>query len=160
LTKFRVLGAACAGMALILNLALENILLSAKERMVLIPGFLDFAPTWNWGVSFSLFSQGENSGRYVLIAILCAIVIVVGTLAWRAGNSLTAMGYGLVVGGALSNLLDRGRYGAVFDYLFLHLGREPLFVFNFPDAVITAGVALLIADSLRAEKAGSAPSTG
>ncbi|MEO8895743.1 MAG: signal peptidase II [Rhizomicrobium sp.] len=133
--------------------------MSAKEKMVLIPNFLDFAPTWNRGVSFSLFSQGENSGRYVLIAILCAIVIGVGTLAWRAGNSLTAMGYGFVVGGALGNLLDRGRYGAVFDYLFLHLGREPLFIFNFPDAVITMGVALLIADSLRAEKAGSALST-
>jgi signal peptidase II len=50
----------------------------------------------------------------------------------------------------LGNLLDRGRYAAVFDYLFLHLGREPLFVFNFPDAVITMGVVLLIADSLMA----------
>jgi signal peptidase II len=158
LTKFRALGATCAGAALVLNLLLENILMRAKEKMGLIPSVLDFAPTWNRGVSFSLFSQGENSGRYVLIAILAAIIIGVGMLAWRAGNNLTAMGYGLVVGGALGNLLDRSRYGAVFDYLFLHLGRAPLFVFNFSDAVITLGVALLVADNLRAAKAGSTPS--
>jgi signal peptidase II len=148
--KFRALAAACAGMALVLNLVLENILVSAKERMVLIPNFLDFAPTWNRGVSFSLFSQSENAGRYILIAILAAIVVGVGIMAWKAGNNLTAMGYGLVVGGALGNLLDRSRYGAVFDYLFLHLGREPLFVFNFPDAAITMGVVLLVADNLMA----------
>jgi signal peptidase II len=58
------------------------------------------------------------------------------------------MGYGLIVGGALGNLVDRSLHGSVFDYLFLHLGPVPLFVCNFPDIAISAGVLLLIAESL------------
>ena len=58
------------------------------------------------------------------------------------------MGYGLIVGGAMGNLVGRAIHGAVFDYLFLHLGRMPLFVCNFPDIAISAGVLLLIAESL------------
>jgi signal peptidase II len=152
LTKFRALSAACAGTALFLNLLIENILMDVKERVVLIPNLLDFAPTWNRGVSFSLFWQGGNSGQYVLIAILAAITVGVGVMAWRAGNSLAAIGYGLIVGGALGNLLDRSLYLGVFDYLFLHLGHRPLFVFNFPDAVISIAVLFLIADSVVAAK--------
>ncbi len=153
--KYRALGGACAGMALLLNLLIENILMNTNEKAILIPGLLDFVQTWNRGVSFSLFWQGGNSGRYILIAILAAIIIGVGILAWRAGNSFAAMGYGLIVGGALGNLIDRILYGPVFDYLFLHLGTVPLFVFNFSDAAISAGVVLLVADNLMAAKARS-----
>ena len=63
------------------------------------------------------------------------------------------MGYGLIVGGALGNLVDRALHGAVFDYLFLHLGRIPLFVCNFPDIAISSGVILLIAESLLIKQA-------
>lgn len=153
--KYRALGGACAGMALLLNLLIENILMNTNEKAILIPGLLDFVQTWNRGVSFSLYWQGGNSGRYILIAILAAIIIGVGILAWRAGNSFAAMGYGLIVGGALGNLIDRILYGPVFDYLFLHLGTVPLFVFNFSDAAISAGVVLLVADNLMAAKARS-----
>jgi len=68
--------------------------------------------------------------------------------AWRSASWLQAAGYGLVAGGALGNLSDRVLHGAVFDYLFLHLGSLPLFVFNFSDAAISAGALLVVADML------------
>jgi signal peptidase II len=70
-------------------------------------------------------------------------------MAWRAASIFAAAGFGLVLGGALGNLWDRGRYCAVFDYLSLHLGNVPLFVCNFADIAISMGVILLALDSLR-----------
>jgi len=142
-----------AGLAFIFGLLIEIILMPLKGNAVLIPGLLDFSQVWNRGVSFGLFRQDGDIGRYFLIAVLAAIAIGVSVLAWRATNRLTAAAYGLIVGGALGNLADRAVHGAVFDYLFLHLGRVPLFVCNFPDIVISAGVALLIGESLLTKEA-------
>ncbi len=132
----------------LLGVVIETILMPVKGNAVLIPGLLDFVQVWNRGVSFGLFRQDSDMGRYFLIAILAVIAIGVSMLAWRAANGLMAAAYGLIVGGALGNLLDRGLHGAVFDYLFLHLGQTPLFVCNFPDIAISAGVILLLGESL------------
>jgi signal peptidase II len=88
-----------------------------------------------------------------LIALLVVITVCVAAAAWRTATMLTAMGYALILGGALGNLSDRLlNDGAVFDFLALHLGRIPLFVCNFPDIVITAGVILLFAGLLFEER--------
>jgi len=142
-----------AGLAFIFGLLIEIVLMPLKGNAVLIPGLLDFSQVWNRGVSFGLFRQDGDIGRYFLIAVLAAIAIGVSVLAWRATNRLTAAAYGLIVGGALGNLADRAVHGAVFDYLFLHLGRVPLFVCNFPDIAISAGVVLLIGESLLTKEA-------
>jgi len=151
LTRFRSIAAISAGLAFVIGLLIEILLMPVKASAVLIPGLLDYAQVWNRGVSFGLFRQDSDMGRYFLIAVLAVIVIGVSILAWRAANSLTAAAYGLIVGGALGNLADRAFHGAVFDYLFLHLGAAPLFVCNFPDIAISAGVALLIVESLFAK---------
>ena len=121
----------------------------------LIPGLADFRPTFNRGVSFSLFVQSSDTGRYFLIGVLAAISIVVAVMAWRAATALTAAGFGLVLGGALGNLWDRVFYGAVFDFLAVHLGNLPLFVCNFSDIAISVGVMLLFLDSLLRKPAGA-----
>lgn len=148
MTRIRVIAAVSAGFALFIGLLAENLLMAVKGRAVLIPGLLDYAQVWNRGVSFSLLWQSSDTGQYVLIAGLAVVAVGVGILAWRAANGLTATGYGLIVGGALGNLVDRSLHLSVFDYLFLHLGRMPLFVCNFPDIAISAGVVLLIAEGL------------
>jgi signal peptidase II len=148
LKRVRIFAAASAGAALLLSLLIEKALMGAKVKAVLIPGLLDYAQVWNRGVSFSLFWQDGDIGRYALIAVLAAVVVGVGIIAWRASNSLTAIGYGLIIGGALGNLVDRSLHGAVFDYLFLHLGPAPLFVCNFPDIAISAGVFLVAIETL------------
>ena len=149
MTGYRALAAGLAAVVLLLNFALEHVLVAARGPVIFIPGLLDFIPTWNRGISFSLFWQDGDQGRYVLIAVLVSIVALVGFFAWRSTDRLQAAGYGLVMGGALGNLADRSLNGAVFDYLFLHLGHISLFVFNFSDLAITAGVLLLVTSQLQ-----------
>ena len=148
MTRIRAMAAASAGLALLVSLVVENLLMTVKGSAILIPGLLDYAQVWNRGVSFSLLWQSSNTGQYVLIAGLAMVAVGVGILAWRAANGLAATGYGLIVGGALGNLVDRSLHLSVFDYLFLHLGRIPLFVCNFPDIAISAGVVLLVVEGL------------
>jgi len=122
---------------------------------VLIPGVLDFAPTFNRGVSFGLLAQNSPAGCHMLIALLVAITLGVAIMAWRATTLIASAGYGLILGGALANLFDRlfnGEACAVFDFLALHLGKIPLFICNFPDIAISAGVVLLLAESLFAKR--------
>lgn len=138
--------------ALLINLVLERLLMGLPPGGILVPGLADFHHAWNHGVSFSLFTQGSDMGRWILMALLAAISACVAVLAWRATSWAAALGYGLILGGALGNLIDRALYGAVFDFLFLHLGSVPLFVCNFADIAISAGVILLLADSLMARK--------
>ena len=153
-----MLAAGLAIGALLLNLAIEHVLAGARGSLVLVPGLLDYSPTWNHGVSFGLFWQNGDTGRRVLIAVLAVVSGFVGYMAWRSTNRLQAAGYGLVVGGALGNLWDRAFSGAVFDYLFLHLGQISLFVFNFSDAAISAGALLIMIDALVPAKVGATDS--
>lgn len=144
--RFWGMGAAAAALAACL--AAQPLLLGLSPAII-IPGFADFRPAWNRGVSFSLFSQDSGTGRYLLMAVIAAISAGVAVAVWRAATRLQAVAYGLVLGGALGNLADRFRFGgAVFDFLSLHLGRWPLFVCNLPDIAISAGVVLLLADAL------------
>ena len=123
--------------------------------LVLIPGVADFAPTFNRGVSFGLLAQNSPAGCHMLIALLVAITLGVAIMAWRATTLIASAAYGLILGGALGNLFDRlfnGPACAVFDFLALHLGKIPLFVCNFPDIAISAGVVLLLAETLFAKR--------
>ena len=123
--------------------------------LVLIPGLADFAPTFNRGVSFGFLAQNSPAGCHMLIALLVAITLGVAIMAWRATTPIASAGYGLILGGALANLFDRlfnGEACAVFDFLALHLGKIPLFICNFPDIAISAGVVLLLAETLFAKR--------
>ena len=114
--------------------------------------FLDLALRYNRGVSFSLMRQDTALGAALLTAFSLGVVLWLVTWAWRARSTLTGVGIGLIVGGALGNAADRALYGAVVDFLDLHLGERHLFVFNVGDAAISAGVALLIVDGLLGEQ--------
>ena len=117
-----------------------------------IQGLADFRPTLNCGVSFGIFAQCSVTGRHLLIALLAIVTVGVAVMAWRATTLLASVGFGLILGGALGNLSDRIFNGAVFDFLALHLGKVPLFVCNFADIAISAGVISLLAESLFAER--------
>ena len=141
----RAFGFGAATMAFAACLVAQPLLLGLRATAI-IPGLADFHPAWNRGVSFSLFTQDSDNGRYLLTAVIAAISAAVAVAVWQASTRLMAIGYGLILGGALGNLADRARFGAVFDFLFLHLGSTPLFVCNLPDIAISAGVVLLFAD--------------
>ena len=139
--------------------ALANVLLvqfmlgSGVTGHTILAGLADFSPTLNRGISFSLLTQDSANGRHMLIALLAIIIVVVAAMAWRAVSLPASVGFGLILGGALGNLSDRLAYnGAVFDFLALHLGKVPLFVCNFADIAISAGVVVLVADSIVAKQ--------
>ena len=151
----RALAFATAAATLALLLAVQPLLLS-QPPAILIPGLADFRPAWNRGVSFSLFTQDTQAGRHVLMAALAALSLGVAAFAWRATSRLNAVALGLVLGGALGNLIDRVRFeGAVFDFLLLHLGAMPLFVCNLPDIAISAGAILWLAEAMLQKPPGA-----
>jgi signal peptidase II len=152
LSRLRWLAAGVAVLIVAANFVLVQAMMgTGVTGRVLIPGLADFAPTFNRGVSFGLLAQHSSAGCHWLIALLVVITLAVAIMAWRATTLITSVGFGFILGGALGNLFDRlldGAACAVFDFLALHLGKIPLFVCNFPDIAISAGVVLLLADSL------------
>jgi signal peptidase II len=112
------------------------------QTIDLLP-ILSLYRVYNTGIAFSLFSGFGSVGLIVVMLAVTAIVLVI----WQRtaeGGMLAAIGYALIVGGAVGNIIDRLAYGHVVDFLYLHLGDWPLFVFNLADAALTIGPALLI----------------
>lgn len=121
--------------------------LPAREPVVLAP-FASLIVVWNRGISYGLFQQQTELGRWLLIGL--SLVATVAILVWiaRTTDRLLAGALGLIAGGALGNAIDRTAYGAVFDFVYLHAGNLSWYVFNVADAAIVAGVAGLIYDAL------------
>jgi signal peptidase II len=130
---------------------LYGLKLQENERIAVAP-FLNFELRWNQGVSFSLFQQGTAAGRWVLLAVTLAATLLLCLWLWRARNTLTGLGLGAIVGGALGNGYDRFIFGAVVDFLDFHAFGYHFYVFNLADSAITLGVALLLFDALLAER--------
>lgn len=129
----------------------------AGQVQVLDP-FFNLTFVLNRGVSFGLLTGGET-GRWLLTAFSIAVA---GLLAWwatRAERRLLMAAIGLIMGGALGNVIDRIRFGGVVDFLDFS-GLYFPWVFNVADSAISIGVLLLVLDSFlseRAAKVGAAP---
>ncbi|MBK8860524.1 MAG: signal peptidase II [Sphingomonadales bacterium] len=103
----------------------------------------------NYGVSLGMLTAESNAMRWGLVAMTGAISLFVGVWLWREANRVDVLALGMVLGGAVGNLLDRVRFGHVVDYADLHFGDfRPFLVFNVADAAITIGVLILLARAL------------
>lgn len=113
------------------------------QRGVEVTPFFNLVLVWNYGISFGMLSEHGDAVRLGLIAV--TIAIIVGLCLWlrRVSDRYTASAIGLVLGGAVGNLLDRFRYGAVVDFLDFHWGPYHWPAFNVADSAIVVGVALL-----------------
>jgi signal peptidase II len=98
---------------------------------------------WNRGVSFGFLNIGAEWTRWVLSAFSLAVAGVLVAWAWRVERLLLAVAIGCVLGGAVGNLIDRVRLGAVTDFLDVSRLGFP-WVFNIADSAINVGAALLI----------------
>lgn len=119
--------------------------LSNPFRVIEVTPFLNFVLAWNPGVSFGLF-QGQ--APWVMIAVTAAITIGFGVWMRRTNDSMLRCALAMIVGGAIGNLVDRLRHGAVTDFIDLHVAGYHWPVFNIADSAITVGAALLLIDSL------------
>jgi lipoprotein signal peptidase len=112
------------------------------------PFGFDLTMVWNRGVTFGLLAGDSAWSQAALAAI--ALGIAGFLLRWmaRAENRLTALALGAVVGGAIGNVIDRVRFGAVADFFDAHAWGWHWYVFNVADSAIVLGVLALLADAL------------
>ena len=101
--------------------------------------------TENHGISLGLFQASSDAMRWVLVLITAAIAVGVAWWIGREEKRWDQIALGMVLGGALGNILDRVRHGYVVDFADLHFGDfRPFFIFNVADAAISIGVAILL----------------
>lgn len=129
--------------------------------LIRVAPFLDFAMTWNRGISYGWFQQETAAGLWALFAFKIAASAALCVWLARTTARLQALAIGLIIGGALGNAVDQARFGAVADFILLHLdtvnGRFNWYVFNLADAAIVAGVIGLLYESFIGERAAKAP---
>ena len=128
-------------------------------RRVEVNSFLDLVLTCNSGVSFGLFNRvGLNS----LIFTLAASAIVVVLMVWlsRVRTNFLAVALGLIIGGAVGNVIDRVRFGAVIDFLYFHAGSWYWPAFNLADSAICLGVGAMLLDGMLLRRAAPRANRG
>jgi len=113
-----------------------------------VTAFFDLILTCNRGVSFGFLARSAATGA--LVFSLVALVIVALLVYWlcRVRSGFLAVAIGLIIGGAIGNIIDRLRFGAVVDFLYFHAGSWYWPAFNLADSAISIGVAAMLFDSL------------
>ena len=114
------------------------------DQLYLLP-FFQFTYTQNIGISLGLLNATTETGRWMLVALTTAIAIGVAFWISREKNRVDQVALGMVLGGALGNILDRTLHGYVVDFADLHFGAwRPFLIFNVGDAAISIGVVILL----------------
>ncbi|MEO7504856.1 MAG: signal peptidase II [Sphingomicrobium sp.] len=114
------------------------------QQLILLPIF-NLTRVHNLGISLGLLNAGTPTGRWLLVAMTAAIAIGVAVWIGRESKRGDQLALGLVLGGALGNIVDRVRHGYVVDFADLHFGAwRPFLVFNVADAAISIGVVILL----------------
>lgn len=132
--------------------------LAMHEQVDILP-FLALYRTYNTGVAFSMFSSFGDKGLIVLSVAVIAFVLFLASRTTPA-QLLSRIGFALIVGGALGNLIDRSLYGHVIDYVLFHTPVWSFAIFNLADAFITVGALLVVVDEFfgwRRERGGDQP---
>jgi signal peptidase II len=112
------------------------------------PAGIDLTMVWNRGVTFGLLA-GDTLWHQLALALLAALIAAF-LLRWmaRAETRPVAIALGAIIGGAIGNMIDRFRFGAVVDFVDAYAGNWHWYVFNLADAAIVLGVVALVADAL------------
>lgn len=117
----------------------------AHER---ITPFFNLVLTYNRGMSFGLFNNGAGVNALLFSLVAASIVAVLVYWLSRVDSPFLAVAIGLVIGGAIGNVVDRVRFGAVVDFLDFYLGSWHWPAFNLADSAICIGVAAMLLDGL------------
>lgn len=111
---------------------------------ITITSWFKLVMVWNHGISFGMLSAPETYVPYFLIAVALVIAAILARLCLHSQRRTEWVGYSLIIGGALGNVIDRVRFGAVADFFYFHMGDLGWPAFNIADAAICVGVAILV----------------
>lgn len=126
----------------------QEILLNPPQTMEIFD-FLNLSPSWNKGVSFGLFNNDSPWTFYLLISLTIILILVLAFWIFQRKGYLFSIANGLILGGALGNLMDRFLHGGVFDFIDVHFKGYHFWTFNIADGAITIGAILFAADILK-----------
>lgn len=156
-------GLFAAVIALVLDQASKLVMLYGFGFKDMGPGsainvfpFFNLVMVWNPGVSYGLFPARGPLGTTLLALFSIAAVVGLAWWLWNAHRRALAIGLGLVIGGALGNLIDRLIYGKVADFFHFYVHGYDWYVFNVADCAITFGVGALLYDALLRPEHGPA----
>ncbi len=119
---------------------------SAPPPHEILP-FFNLVLVWNQGISFGMLNGAD--ARWALVGMTSLLIVFLAVWMGRAADTLTRLAVALVMGGAIGNLIDRLRFGAVVDFLDFHIGDWHWPAFNVADSCIVIGVSMLVLTSLR-----------
>jgi signal peptidase II len=153
--SLRVRGLIVAAAILIADVATKLFFLDLMQKNpagIEVTPFFNFVMVWNTGVSFGLFQEDSSSRSWTLIAVSLVVMLWLLWWLWRVQSALVATALGMIIGGAIGNVIDRYRFGAVFDFLDFHAFGRHWPAFNLADSAIVIGVLLLLLDGFRPQK--------
>jgi len=152
-TKYRRIGLIIAFVIFFLDQAskyvvMELLQLPARGQIELVP-FFNLTWAENYGVSMGFLTASTDFQRWALVALTGLIGIAVFLWMNREKAKWDIIALGMVLGGAMGNIVDRARLGYVADFADLHVGEfRPFLIFNLADACISIGVVILLARAL------------
>lgn len=114
-----------------------------------LSSFFTLVHAWNPGISFGLFPCHDGLARHLLLALAFIFILILFRWYWKSETSYQRVGLILIMGGAFGNIIDRMRFGAVFDFLCFHWDNWYFPAFNLADILITMGFLLLITDHIQ-----------
>jgi len=117
-------------------------------RIIEVTPFFNLVMGWNYGISFGFLNSVPALAQWLLPMVAVVITAALGVWLYRTDRLRPALSLGLIIGGAIGNLVDRLRFGAVADFLDFHAWGYHWPAFNAADSAITVGAVVLILDSL------------
>lgn len=164
----REIGLIAAALALVADQGSKLFMLYGAGFFQMPPGaatpvlpFFNLVMVWNPGISYGLFPASSLAGTAVLVAVDIAAVVALTWWLWGSTSRVLTAGFGLIIGGALGNLIDRLIYGKVADFFHFYGFGYDWYVFNIADLAITLGAVAILYDVLKPEHPpGVSPDSG
>ena len=121
-------------------------------RIINVNEYFNLVLTWNNGISFGLFNNDNEINALIISLIAAVIIIFLIRLLSKSKSRKLSIGLGMIIGGAIGNVIDRSIYGAVMDFLDFHINVYHWPAFNIADSGITVGALILVFDSLFSQR--------
>ena len=145
-----------AALALLADQGSKLIMLYGAGFARMFPGqsvpvlpFFNLVMVWNPGISYGLFPASGRLGTGILICFVVAVILFLLWWMWHTSDRVLTVGFGLIIGGALGNLIDRLLYGKVADFFHFYGFGYNWYVFNLADLAITLGAVAIVYDVLK-----------